>query len=259
MFNLKYLLLLALISYTLQDSHCLVTVEYCEKEDDGEEKIDNGGIDHCTSAGEGIYHHCEDGYAVSSNKKSCISFQNCYELEEGDKKCKKCAYHYHQNSEGNCVGTLCQQYDNKDVCTKCFDGYYLKNNECKKITIPHCNSVDEKDETKCTRCLWILADPVDGKCIAPTTWIQGCSKYDTNGKCTDCTDYYSKSGDTCKFTSSCPKGRTHVESCDICEAGFLEDYDGICIGHDGTKDTSSNATRIKIDFTLLLFILAILI
>lgn len=48
MFNLKYLLLLALISYTLQDSHCLVTVEYCEEKDDGEEKIDNGGIDHCT-------------------------------------------------------------------------------------------------------------------------------------------------------------------------------------------------------------------
>ena len=51
MFNLKYLLLLALISYTLQDSHCLVTVEYCEEEDDEEGKIDNGGIDHCTKAG----------------------------------------------------------------------------------------------------------------------------------------------------------------------------------------------------------------
>ena len=39
MFNLKYLLLLALISYTLQDSHCLVTVEYCEEEDDEEGKM----------------------------------------------------------------------------------------------------------------------------------------------------------------------------------------------------------------------------
>ena len=39
MFNLNYILILSLISFTLQDSHCLITDEYCEEEDVGSGKI----------------------------------------------------------------------------------------------------------------------------------------------------------------------------------------------------------------------------
>ena len=39
MFNLNYILILSLISFTLQDSHCLITHEYCEEEDVGSGKI----------------------------------------------------------------------------------------------------------------------------------------------------------------------------------------------------------------------------
>ena len=39
MFNLNYILILSLISFTLQDSHCLITDEYCEEED-----VDSGKI-----------------------------------------------------------------------------------------------------------------------------------------------------------------------------------------------------------------------
>jgi len=263
MFNLKYVLLLALISYTLQDIHCLATVEYCEEEeDDGKDDYDGGGITHCEYAEGGSCYNCEDGYAASYDRKSCISFQNCNYMEEGNKKCSQCQSYYYPNSEGQCERTLCDNHDDNGMCTHCYSGYYLKNKECIKITIPYCKEVDEKDDTKCIRCVSTLAKPVDGKCIAPTTWIEGCEEYDTNGKCISCyeEDYYTKSGDTCKFISSCPKGTTYIKSCDVCEAGFTDDDDGWCIGHDGTKDTSGNsATGIKIDFAWLVLILAILI
>ena len=259
MIKLRYILLLALISYTLQDIHCLVSAEHCAENDDDDEDRDSGNIDHCINEQEGKCHGCDDGYAVSHNRESCISSQNCKYLEEDNQKCKECADHYHRNSEGKCEGTLCEQYKSEDSneCLLCFSGYYLKDNECKRITIPYCIKVDETDENKCTICVDHLADPVDGKCIAPTTWIKGCDKYDTNGKCTKCDKDYTKNGDTCNF-KSCPTGTTKVELCDVCEAGFTGDYDGWCIGHDGTKDTST-ANGVKFNLALLLFILAILI
>ena len=262
MLNLKYILLLALISYTLQDIHCLASVETCSKgdDDDDDEERDGGGIAHCVQARDGKCDYCESGYALSYNRESCISFPNCAQLEEEDNnKCMYCEKYYHPNSEGKCVRTLCDLYDDtdKDVCKQCYSGYYLKDNECKKITIPYCKEVEETDETKCKRCVSNLADPVNGKCIVPTTWIKGCDEYDENGKCIKCDEDYTKNGDTCTF-NPCPAGTTRVEYCDVCEAGFTEDEDGWCIGHDGTKDTS-NATGVKIDFALLIFILAILI
>ena len=46
-----------------------------------------------------------------------------------------------------------------------------KTKNAKKINIPHCLEVDELDEKKCTRCLKRLSEPVDGKCVAPKTWV----------------------------------------------------------------------------------------
>ena len=84
MFNLKYILILSLISFTLQDSHCLVTSSACY---DKEPSTNAGGIANCKEAGEGVCYECDYSFALSSNQKSCISFPNCDNLAEGDKTC----------------------------------------------------------------------------------------------------------------------------------------------------------------------------
>ena len=147
MFNLKYILIISLISFTLQDSHCLVTSSACY---DKEPTNNAGGIANCKEAGEGVCYECVYGFALSSNQKSCISFPNCDNLAEGDKTCKECAYNFHLNSKGQCERSLCEHYDEESgICKSCYPGYYLKNKECKKINIPHCLEVDELDEKKC--------------------------------------------------------------------------------------------------------------
>ena len=245
---------------TLQDSHCLVTVSECNDE---EYTTNAGGIANCEDADEGVCYECVYGYAVSSNKKSCVRFQNCYRLEEGDKKCKDCYYNFQPNSNGQCERTLCKYYENNE-CKKCYDGYYLKNNECKKITIPYCLEVEESDETKCSRCLWILPEPVNGTCISPTTWVIGCEEYNTEGKCVKCYEDYTKNGDKCNFIS-CTGRAKKVDYCDICEPGFTDENnnEGLCVGFDGTKDNTANTAEAvfgnKIQFALLIFILALVI
>ena len=64
MFNLKYILIISLISFTLQDSHCLVTSSACY---DKEPTNNAGGIANCKEADEGICYECVYGFAVSSN------------------------------------------------------------------------------------------------------------------------------------------------------------------------------------------------
>ena len=93
---------------------------------------------------------CKNGYAISFEGNSCIQFENCEKLAKGDKNCSKCAYNFHPNEEGGCERTLCQVYDDNDVCTKCFDGYYLNDIKiCQKITIENCWELDERNE-KCS-------------------------------------------------------------------------------------------------------------
>ena len=265
MFNLKYILIISLISFTLQDSHCLVTSTECYDE---EPTTNAGGIANCEEAEKGVCYECVYGYALSSNQKSCIAFENCYILAEGDKNCKECNYNFHLNSKGQCEQSLCEHYDEESgECKSCYPGYYLKNKECKKITIPYCLHVDGSDENKCSACLKRLSDPVDGKCVAPKTWVIGCRKYDTEGKCTECRSDYTLKDGQCNF-NGCSNGEKKVEYCDMCEAGFTTENNnkGLCIGFDGTKDETAttgihtetdDAKGIKFQIALMVIMLVI--
>ena len=251
--------MLSLISLSLQDSHCLVSLEYCEEEE--ENSKDPVKIEHCYEMKGDKCDDCLIGYAASYEGTSCLPFQNCNSLEEGNKNCAECYYGFKVNSNGQCERTLCNEYDDEGKkCTKCFKGYYLKDNQCQKIAIENCIELDTKDQNKCAKCIEVLAEPVDGKCIAPTTWVKGCSNYDETGKCVECYSEFKPNGDKCD-PLTCPTGEKKLEYCLSCEAGFYTDNDDICVGYDGTKDATATdfVKGIKVKYAWIALLLAILI
>lgn len=293
MFNLKLLLLLTLISFSLQDSHCLITyekcinkiedpklkkaeiIENCEYENEegthcyicktGYSTSNDGSkcisFPHCFyfENGEEKCRTCEDGYALSYNQKECISFENCDQLGEGNNKCASCRYHYHNNTAGKCERTLCSNYNENEVCTSCFEGYYLKEDKtCEKINIKYCLEVSSSDPNECSTCTGDLPI-VDKKCIVPETLVKGCSEYNTEGKCNYCTSDYelNSAKGICEF-KGCDNGKINHEYCAQCEAGFYME-DGLCTSYkDGSKDTGA-ANINKVEYSFIILILALLI
>lgn len=293
--NYQALILLSLISLSIQDKNCLVYFEYCK----GKEvytPVTTGKIDNCILYDDDDNNKCDEcknGYAVSYDKTKCLSFENCYNLDSEDKKCwnckegyaissdgkcvkfdncykledgnnQKCKYcrnsHFHPDSNGICQRTLCSNYDEKDVCTYCFDGYYLNDNKnCVEITIPNCIQVEDNDKTKCKTCIDRYSPQDDGKCYVPSNLIKGCIRYDKDGKCLVCEeDDYVKNGDTCTL-KECKNGETKTEYCAVCKKGY-DDYESgdLCVNlADGSKDSSS--TKTIVDYSMLISILVLLI
>jgi hypothetical protein len=214
---------------------------------------------------EEICGECDTGYALTYDEKSCKQFENCEKLAQGNEKCSECYEYFHPNSEGKCERTLCQKYEN-NVCTECYEGYYLDDDKkCQKIAIENCLKLDSS-KTKCTSCLGGIPPDANGKCSLPL--IKGCSEYDDNGKCKECKnqgyEYEITKDGTCKFIE-CKNGKKY-EYCNICKVGYYRDEDEndnyICIGYDGSRDTSTSSdssSRNKVESALLIFILAFLI
>ena len=103
---------------------------------------------------------------------------------------------------------------------------------------------------------------VDGKCIKPKL-IKGCESYNIDEKCTSCVQGYTLQNGNCVF-KECTTSQKKTEYCGICDAGFYLDYDGICVGYDGTKDTNTGvdtdeAKGNKIEYALLIALVAFLI
>ena len=215
--------------------------------------------------GEEICGECDKGYALTYDQKSCKQVENCEKLAQGDEKCSECVEYFHPNSEGKCERTLCQKYDN-NVCTECYDGYYLDDDKkCQKIAIENCLKLDTS-KAKCTECLGGVHPDANGKCTFSI--IKGCREYDDNGKCTRCQDqgydYELTKDGTCKFIE-CKNGGQKYDYCRICKVGYYRDEDEndnyICVGYDGSRDTSSSdsSSKNKVESALLIFILVLLI
>lgn len=264
MLNLRTFLLLFLISFSFQDKNCLLKFRTCVSNSDYEQQPEeNGSIENCIEYDEDdnqLCKECKNGYARSSDKTRCISFPNCDILEGGGDKCYKCHRFFHPNGNGQCVRTLCENYNNygqdNENCDSCYDGYYLNTeNQCVKIPISNCRQYNAPTGT-CTLCLDYNIPNGDGNCN--NALIEGCTTY-SNGECTDCDedDYILREG-TCEF-KNCGSGKKVVEYCYFCQIGYEEDSDGICIGYDGSKDTSSFSESIKVELAMIIFILALII
>ena len=264
MFKLNTYLLLILISFSFQDKNCLAKFKICmPTEDEPEDEENCEGIENCASCDSqpNICDKCKDGYAITSDQHNCKPFQNCVLLETGDEKCKTCSHLFHLDDRGQCEKTFCLNYMD-DICNQCADGYYLNDeNECIKIPISECKEYD-KDNKKCTKCVDGDVAKEDGNCNQHV-WIEGCEKY-KNGKCIKCEElFYNLNSDDgrCEF-KNCDSGERVYDYCEICQAGYVLDDDDICIGYDGSKDTStstSSSKNNKAGFDLLIFILALLI
>ena len=263
MLNLKIFLVLLLISFSFQDKNCLSKWRMCIDKNFSF-KSEEGSIQNCFEYDDENSEECEEcmnGYALSSNRKSCISFPNCEELGEGNQKCIDCRKYFRLNSDGQCVPTSCIYYENEgkenEICNECYNGYYLNDkSECIKIPIENCKKYD-KATKKCTKCLGNIVPNEDGNCIQD--FIEGCTEYSANGKCAKCdpNEYTLKTDGTCEF-NNCGSNEKVFEYCEICQFGYEIDIDGICIGADGSKDTSSSENN-KVELSLLFFILTLMI
>ena len=101
MIYLNYFLLLSLIPLSLQENHCLNTFEICRGGKGTDDTPPTPKIANCLSEPtEGVCYLCKEGYALSSDQKSCISFQNCNKLQSGNDKCETCLKYYHLDSKG---------------------------------------------------------------------------------------------------------------------------------------------------------------
>lgn len=213
-------------------------------------------FDHCSNLYDKDHcNYCIEGYALSNDRTSCKSFANCEQLDKEGTKCSICYEHYHPNSDGRCEITLCSNYVN-NVCTACYDGYFLNDNkECQKITIENCLQLDSSKK-KCSKCIKNINPDSNGNCNI--NLIEGCEKYESNGNCRSCYDDYELSSDGKKCEYHCTGGKS-IEYCGICKPGYTRDKDdGICLGYDGSKDSSSNE-RHKVQYALLSVILMLLI
>lgn len=256
MLNLKSLLLLALISFSVQFEHCYANFEIClgDSSSGSSNTLPTPTIQNCVFQPEDTCYQCKEGFVPSTNGKSCISSPYCEEIDEDDTKCKECEVSYYPNKNGQCERTLCSLYKD-NVCKECYPGYYLKGTECKRITIPHCL---EWDETKCTKCDYYATLSNDGKCTVRANLIKGCYFYDDNGKCNYCDEdsgYKLNNNGSCD-SNNCKNGQK-TEYCGVCETGYYTDpNDGKCMGYDGTKDI---AALNQIGYVLLIVILALLL
>lgn len=245
------------ISYSkgLEDFYCTECENNYALYSDNKECVK---FDHCSHADDKDHcDSCDEGYTLSNDKTSCKPFANCNLLDAAGTKCIKCSSKYYLNSNGQCEKTLCSEYSN-NVCTGCHGGYYLNDkNECQKITIENCLILDSSKK-KCSTCIAGIIPDTNGNCILPSKLIEGCYSYESNGDCRYCYYNYKLSSDKKNCEYVCTSGKS-IEYCGICKPGYtLDKDDGICLGYDGSKDSSSNE-RHKVQYALLSIILLLLI
>ena len=158
-----FILILALIQFTLQIDHCLIEKSVCKKCKSGY-YLSNGicsAIEHCKdiSNSDNTCNYCENGYRLNNGKTSCIQIgaDHCYAYSEGDTStCNECQPGYKLKEDNTCelVVDHCQRDELDDdgniKCAYCQKGYAVNaaTNEC--VAFPHCEEVDS--DGKCIEC-----------------------------------------------------------------------------------------------------------
>ena len=289
MFN-QMILFVSLISLSLQIDHCVRTYEICAKCNtkyfvvqneyqyicssvkdclytDGDSCIecsadvlpDNDNnchiISNCRIYDENdrtICTQCIDGYALSSNHKLCVKYDNCRELDS-ENNCKLCAKHYKFDSNGKCVRSLCEKEEG-GICKSCSEGYYLDLGECIKIPIDYCSKYEEESCTECFHYARLEA----GYCILENL-ISGCNRVDDKNDsiCLHCSMGYqlSQNKEKCELTNCA----TIEEVCYQCEPGyFIADNGERCLYEVHVEDWENNSPNYFLINNILYLLLSII-
>ena len=199
---------------------------------------------------------CMDGYALTSDHHQCIQFKNCRELDADGTHCKICAKHYMLLENKQCIKSTCEMqskvdYEDKEECISCTEGYYLVGGECHKIPEEYCSNYDGFE---CEQC-YHFAEMKDGKKCEFMKFIAGCSFVDhkKDNICDECSLGYKISNDKTKCELSNCKAK--VERCYQCkEDYFIADNGAKCEPMEGTEEETNSSidpfSRINIMYTL---------
>ena len=212
MLNLKSLILLALISFTLQINNCLLQAEGCLAK---EVKIPNCKVSYVYFSDENNQNIrescrvCESGFALSYDETGCVSIDeskiipNCinhyfdkYEEEEV-LLCDECQNDYALSDEGDsCIGIKNCYIAEDNECYQCKPGYAVSydGKSCIQSQTEHCIWL-ARGNSGCEICDNFFLPNTKGKCEKTL-----CSESEDNNihECSYCFEGYYLEGNECK-------------------------------------------------------------
>ena len=176
---------------------------------------------------------CLAGYTLSDDTTNgnsyCIQFDNCETFSEDGKTCTKCKDGYVLKEEGTkCEQDPCSHYDSEtNICDTCNSNYQL-NSETKicEPNISHCSRL--YFDGSCGECEKGYAwNSVASKCVE----FPNCSETDETGaKCTNCKyDYYKVNKEGQCVMDFCEEYDDESGKCKKCQKYFYLDDDFNCV------------------------------
>lgn len=243
MLKIHILILLTLITFSIQDKNCLITFEECE----------DPNIEHCKESyyssngnNERVVYcdECENGYYRSNDGTNCIRVEtkidNCIGYSyRGELYCKECNSGYAISSSDykSCVKVEtekliehCISYSYSDeqgfLCEDCQDDYYPSNNKKSCKQIKNCvkfsyESSGSETNVICDYCKSGFAVSYDkGSCIQ----FDNCYTLKKgNTKCDSCKSLYQpNSNGQCELTF-CTDYNTNNQCTECYEGYYLND------------------------------------
>ena len=212
--KIRAFIILALIQLSLQVEHCYVEQKVCKKCAEGYFLVNEKcvTVDHCEyiDSNTNKCQSCQYGYRLNEDKTSCVEIgeDHCStytNLEDGTKQCQYCQGGYKLNSDKTCelVTDHCieaYEYDGY-MCQNCEKGYAINRNKHICVEFPKCKRVD--DDNKCIECdedkNEFLSADLEGKCI-----VSPCEKFEEDGTCNECKDYFYLKDGECVYISHIP-------------------------------------------------------
>ena len=281
----KIIILINIISLSLQIDNCVRTYEICTKCKVGYYVVRNEWQYTCSNVENCLFPvgkdcgECTVGYTLDTNN-ACVKSEfidNCRTYNQDDKSkciecidgyalskdntscieyencrqvdeknnCKLCAKHYMFDKNGKCKRSLCEA-EKDGECTTCTEGYYLVDGKCEPNPIEYCTKYENE---LCTECFhFARRNENTGECILDKL-ISGCNRVDEADDtiCDHCSLGYQLS--TNKKKCEIQNCETIEEMCYQCEKGFyIADNGRACANetYEVVKEEFSSYIRISI-------------
>ena len=217
----------------------------CSKCEEGYFPDENGGCSYsanCEASYEGKCVECIENFVLVGadnyyageiavcKSNSSQDLMNCETIDEQKGICTKCKEGYYLNSGDSKCSTVPNCYQSSfGICTMCNMGYYLnkRDDKCEKETSKFHNCKETLNNEECEVCRSNYYFDGNKICI----FYNYCDESNESGFCTKCVDsyYLTSSGDSCTQTQNCLNGDKEMGVCLKCEKDYYLDLqDGQC-------------------------------